>query len=317
MKNHTFEDWSPRKSNFLNDVITGLKNTQKSIQAKYFYDKKGSEIFDEICDLEEYYPTRTEVSILQKLTKELDSFLKENSSLIEYGSGSSTKIRTILDNSQKVASYTALDISKDHLLEATKEIASNYQNLSINAIHADYMNMNYDYFTRLDNKIVFFPGSTIGNLKEEEAKTLLSNTRKVLTNDGYALIGFDLQKDIEIIKRAYNDKSGVTSRFNKNILERMNEEFEADIDIHLFDHEARYCDRNHRIEMHLVSKVDQKVRLDNEVFSFKKGESICTEYSHKYSLESFEKIASSAGFDTEKYWTDEQNLFAVILLRTR
>ena len=155
MENHTFEDWSPKNSNFLSDLVSGFKKPQKTIHAKYFYDKKGSEIFDEICELEEYYPTRTEISILQKLSKELDTFLTNNSSLIEYGSGSSIKIRTLLDNSQKVSSYTALDISKEHLLDATKEIAASYQELSISAIHADYMDMDYDYFKRLENKIVF------------------------------------------------------------------------------------------------------------------------------------------------------------------
>ena len=317
MQNHKFEDWAPKKSDFLEDVIAGLKKKQKSIQAKYFYDKRGSEIFDEICRLEEYYPTRTELSILETVSEELDFFLNDDTTLIEYGSGSSTKIKKILNNSLKIKAYMALDISKDYLIDSTKLIAQNYRHLSVTAIHADYMSMRYNYFDKISNKIVFFPGSTIGNLNEVEAIDLLASTREVLSGNGYALIGIDLRKDVETLKKAYDDKLGVTSQFNKNLITRMNRELGTNLNPENFNHEARYCDKFHRVEMHLVSKINQTLGVSHETFKLRKGESIHTECSHKYSRKSFESMAKQAGFGIEKYWTDEKNMFAVVLLKTR
>ena len=201
MRNHSFTDLSPKKSSFLGDLHEGLNKEQKSISPKYFYDEKGSQLFDEICELEEYYPTRTELSILERVSKELSSYIDEGTNLIEYGSGSSLKIKLLLDHCKKINSYTALDISKEHLISSTKKLAEKYTELEIEAIYADYMELDVSHFNARKNKMVFFPGSTIGNLERQDAEKLLKSTREIVGDKGYALIGIDLQKILKFLKK--------------------------------------------------------------------------------------------------------------------
>ncbi|MFT6556335.1 L-histidine N(alpha)-methyltransferase [Sneathiella sp.] len=308
-----FHDFEPIQDDFRSAVLDGLSSPQKSIPSKFFYDEEGSALFDRICHLEEYYPTRTELGILQKHGKEIASFTGEHTHLIEFGSGSSTKIQTLLDAINKPLSYIPMDISKEHLLEAAKNLAARFPEIPVIAICADYTS-DFQFPALVPGKRTgFFPGSTIGNFAPNEATDFLRQTRQIL-NGGDLLIGVDLVKDHDVLFQAYNDQEGITAQFNLNILARCNAELSANFVIDNFEHYAPYNEKQSRIEMHLVSKTNQIVSVGENTFSFKAGESIHTENSYKYTIEGFQKLASVAGYKSGKAWIDEQSLFSVHFL---
>jgi dimethylhistidine N-methyltransferase len=297
----------------LGEIIKGLSATPKKISPKYFYDERGSQLFDRICELPEYYPTRTELAIMQRYADEMAALAGPQASLIEFGSGSSLKIRILLQHLVELAAYVPVDISRDHLVAAADAIAADFPAIEVLPVAADFTHP----FDLPDPKIpplrniVYFPGSTIGNFSPEAALELLNVMWQEAGRDGGLLIGIDLQKDPAIIERAYNDASGVTAEFNLNVLRRLNREFGADFDLDAYRHEAVYNAEAGRIEMYLVSKRAQAFRVGGRSFAIDAGERILTEHSHKYTLHGFAAMAGAAGFRLEESWMDEDRMFAV------
>ncbi len=313
-----FLDYNPPKENFLQDVLEGLSKPQKSIPPKYFYDAKGSALFDRICQLDEYYVTRTEIGLLESAGAEIGRRVGRESTIVEYGSGSSTKIRLLLDQTPEASEYAAIDISRDHLVRATNQLAEDYPDVTVGAICADFLQPIDlpDYVGQGDGPFLgFFPGSTIGNFSAEEALQFLKTARKVLKNDGALLIGVDLKKDPKVLEAAYNDEQGVTAEFNLNLLTRINNELNGTIDEEQFEHRALFNDEAGRIEMHLISKKEQEVKVGAQVFSFEKGESIHTENSKKYAVDEFVNLAERAGYNSDNIWTDPDDLFSLHYLK--
>ncbi len=306
------------QSDILEEVIEGLTKKQKQLPSKLFYDEKGSELFDQICELEEYYPTRTEIKIMQDNISEMSALLGEGTMLVELGSGSSLKIRLLLDNIPGLAGYIPVDISTEHLIQSSKILEDDYPILDIFPLAADYTKV-FDLpeiEKPYDHVAVYYPGSTIGNFQPHEAKDFLKRIAKICGSNGGLIIGIDLRKDINTVEAAYNDKKGITAMFNLNILERLNEELDSDFDLNLFKHFAFFNEKESRIEMHLISQVNQKVHLGGTIINFEMGESILTEYSYKYTLKSFADLASDY-FDVKKVWTDKNNLFSIQYLRVK
>lgn len=309
----SFHDEHPAPEDLRAVVIEGLSKPQKSLPAKFFYDEEGSRLFDEICRLEEYYPTRTEIALLQAHGGEIAELVGPRCQLIEFGSGSSVKTRAILDALDDPAAYVPIDISREHLLRAADELAAAYPAVEVMAVCADYSQL-YDVpdSTRHPQarKIAFFPGSSIGNFTHDQAIDFLIRVSSIAAG-GALIIGVDLKKDPAILNAAYNDSRGVTAAFNRNLLARINRDLGAEIDVESFAHEAFYSEALGRVEMHLVSTRDQTIRIDGHEIEFAEGESIHTENSYKYSIEEFAEIASRAGFTPTKVWTDEAELFSV------
>jgi len=297
--------------------LQGLQDARKELPSKYFYDEVGSQLFEQICELDEYYLTRTELSILQTHMHEMVSLLGPHCLLIEYGSGSSTKVRMLLDALQEPAGYVPIEIAKDQLLRSAASLALVYPELEVLPVCADYTS---DFELPLPGKpvlrrVAYFPGSTIGNFDRDPAKHFLQQIVKVCQGGGGLLIGVDLKKDFNILHRAYNDSQGVTAQFNKHLLVRMNQELDANFQLNQFEHYAFYNPGQSRIEMHLVSLKNQTVRIGESEISFKLGESIWTESSYKYTLDEFAQLAATAGFTVERVWTDPRELFSVQYLK--
>lgn len=299
---------------FLRDVLDGLDRPQKALLPKYFYDEEGSRLFDQICELPEYYVTRTELAILRDRAGELDGLVPDGAALVEPGAGSSVKVRILLDAMPSLSACVPLDISGEHLHASAARLAEDYPALDVRPVVGDFTT-GIDLPDGLDEtpKLLFFPGSTIGNFDPEEAGALLAAMRGVPGVVGL-VIGVDLRKDPERLVAAYDDPQGVTAAFNLNLLTRMNRELGTDFDADAFRHEARWNDGDSRIEMHLVSTCEQVVSLDGARFDFAAGESIHTENSHKFSIESFGELAASAGWRSGRAWTDPERLFSVHLL---
>ena len=297
----------------LDDLIDGLKQPEKMISPKYFYDERGSQLFEEITRLPEYYPTETELGIMRDNIDEIASLVGKQASLIEFGSGSSLKTRVLLEHLDELAAYVPVDISEDHLLESARQIGEEFPDLDILPVVADFtqpFQLPSPKVMPLRN-IVYFPGSTIGNFTNEAARELLQVMYQEAGAGGALLIGVDLQKDPAIIERAYNDSAGVTAEFNRNMLRHLNREFGADFDLDAFTHSAEYNEDEGRIEIRLVSDQDQEFSLGHASFSIDKDEAILTEYSHKYTLEGFAAMAETAGFSVERVWMDAGRLFSV------
>ena len=295
------------------EIVTGLRRPEKMISPKFFYDERGSQLFDAITHLPEYYPTETELGIMLDNMDEITALLGERASLIEFGSGSSRKTRALLENMIRQAVYVPVDISEDHLLETARRIRAEFPNLEVLPVVADFLHpFELPNPTTMPLKnVVFFPGSTIGNFIHDTALELLEVMYEEAGENGALLIGVDLQKDPAIIERAYNDSAGITAEFNLNMLTHLNREFGFDFDIDAFSHSAHYAPDEGRMEIRLVSASDQEFSSGAEKFHIAKGESILTEYSHKYTLAGFAEMAARAGFDVEKVWIDEQALFSV------
>jgi L-histidine Nalpha-methyltransferase len=297
---------------FLQEVKQGLRKTSKSLPCKYFYDQTGSELFEEICELDEYYITRTELALLNKIEKQLSQLIGKNAVIIEPGAGAGIKIRQLLTALNTPLTYVPMDISKDFLFYSAKVIQQQFPDMEIIPIQGDFTQpVEWQGTEQHNNRIVFFPGSTIGNFEKLEAIEFLRNMHHLIGEDGALIIGVDLIKDQQILESAYDDNQGVTAKFNKNLLTRINQELSGDFNLDQFSHEARLNHSHQRIEMHLVSDLNQTVTIDQEQFEFQEGESIHTENSHKYSLESFTAMAEAAGFNVIKTWTDEQDFFSI------
>lgn len=313
-----FYDLHPQPASFLAEVADGLSRPNKEIPAKFFYDARGCELFDQICEQPEYYLTRTELGILERNTGRMADLLGERCLLIEYGSGNSRKTRILLDRLGP-ATYMPIDIAREQLTHSSAALLDDYPQLRVVAVCADYSRpLRLPYYEAYEpcRRVVFFPGSTIGNLTPEEAGNFLRNVSRQVGPGGSMLVGVDLKKDTATLNAAYNDGSGVTAAFNMNLLARINRELSADFDLGAFRHHAFYNEKRGRIEMHLMSLKDQWVRLADGVLHFWEGETIHTENSYKYSVAEFQQLAAGAGFQPEAVWTDEQTLFSVHCLRT-
>ena len=306
----------------IEEIKEGLRQPQKSLPSKYFYDRRGSELFEKICTLDEYYPTETELQIIEENIDEIASQLGEDFSLIELGSGSSYKTRLLLDHLKALKSYYPVDISEAFLLQTVRELKESYPDLKIQPVVADYT----QYFPQPNEtpsgsaenrsalpggrRVVFFPGSTIGNFSSEEVTRFLQLIHQIVAPDGGFLVGVDLKKSRETLEAAYNDSEGVTAAFNKNLLERLNREAGANFDPERFEHRALYNEKEGRIEMHLVSLEPQQAEVGGETFRFEEGETIHTENSYKYTLEEFAGRVSDL-FRVERVWTDEADYFSL------
>lgn len=301
------------KSEFASDVLDGLRARPRRLKSKYFYDERGSKLFDEICRLDEYYLTRCETRIMRKFASEMGQQLGPRVQVVEYGSGSSIKTRTLLDALIDPVAYVPVDISYEHLMRSAGAIADDYPNLEVMPLCADFTQpFAPPSPDRKPERIaVYFPGSTIGNFDEEHALMLLRQIRHQCGERGDLLIGFDLQKDRKIMEAAYNDARGVTAQFNLNLLHRMNRELDADFDLDRFEHLAYYNEASEAIETYIVSRADQVVTVAGEDFRFSEGERISTEYSHKYTIEGFAELAARVGLEFDQHWTDSRGYFAV------
>ncbi len=295
----------------LRDALDGLKSNQKTLPCKWFYDAEGSRLFEEICELPEYYPTRTELSILQTYSGEIAEHLGAEVTLIELGSGSSFKTRVLLRECD-VSNYVPLDISASMLEESAEKLRAEFPEIQVRPIEVDYTKPWELREVSHRNRVAFFPGSTVGNFTSEEARDFLQNVANV---SGKLLLGLDLKKPIYVLLAAYNDASGVTAQFNLNLLARLNREVGADFVLDKWQHEAIWNEDASRIEMRLISTRNQRVNLGGEEIQFERGEWITTEYSHKYAAHSLQALLQAAGWCLEKSWTDEKNWFAVQLLR--
>jgi dimethylhistidine N-methyltransferase len=297
----------------LAEIHAGLSQQQKSISPKYFYDDAGSKLFDAICELPEYYPTKTELGIMHANIAEIADLIGPQASLIEFGSGSSLKTRVLLECLQEPAVYVPVDISEEHLLQTAEGIRADFPAIEVLPVVADFMRpfqLPSPQVMPLRN-IIYFPGSTIGNFSNEAAHELMQVMHHEAGEDGALLIGVDLQKDVAVLERAYNDSNGITAAFNLNVLRRLNREFDGTFDLDQFAHRAIYNEEAGRIEMYLDSLVDQSANVGGKEFRFVAGESILTEHSHKYTLEGFAGMALEAGFRVERVWMDAGGLFSL------
>ena len=304
----------PSRQVFLDDVLRGLRQEPKCLPCKYFYDEAGSRLFDRICELEEYYLTRTELAIMQGNASCIARHLGEGVLLIEYGSGSSIKTRLLLDHLPEPVGYVPVDISREHLEASAARLAVSYPHVEVLPVCADFTE-DFDLpepSGSPTHTVVYFPGSTIGNFEPGDAVVVLRRIAEVCGPNGGLLIGIDLKKSPSVIEAAYNDSQGVTAEFNLNILRRINRELGGDFRVDQFHHRAVYCARRGRVELGLVSQRHQSVTIAGEVFWFDQGEEVRTEYSHKYAVEEFGEIARRAGFTPGKCWTDSEERFAVL-----
>jgi dimethylhistidine N-methyltransferase len=300
---------------FYDDVVAGLSLPQKSIPPKYFYDERGSQLFDAICEVPEYYPTRTEAALLARVAPELAGRLSGFDHLVEYGSGASKKTRIVLDALSSLKSYVPMDISEEFLLGVADRLSADYPRLNVVPLVGDFTtDLTLPTEVTEDRKIGFFPGSTIGNLGPEGGIDFLFRARRLLGDDAAFVLGADLVKDADVLRAAYNDRAGVTAKFNLNLLSRINRELGANFDECAFHHNAIWNAQESRIEMHLVSDNAQTVRLNGCSFRFNSGETIHTENSYKFTPAALTSLAETAGWRTDKIWTDKEFPFAVALL---
>jgi L-histidine N-alpha-methyltransferase len=300
-------------------VYTGLTATPKHLPPRLFYDREGSAIFEEITDLPEYYPTRTEQAILEANADEIVAFAGEPMALIEFGSGSSRKTRVLIEAAlrrQKRLDYAPIDISRAFLHETSQTLLDEYPGLSVTAVAGEYFDAARALPRSSCPRLILFLGSNIGNLTEDEAVEFLTRVRRTMEPHDRLLIGTDMVKDVDVLEAAYNDAQGVTARFNGNVLRRINSELGGNFDLGAFRHHAPYDEAEQRIEMRLVSECDQMVRIESldTDFIFAEGEAIVTEWSQKYTRERFGAIAAPAGLRIEKSWSDAQGWFTEYLL---
>ncbi len=306
-------DQAPATESFRDAVLDGLRKPQKEISSKFLYDERGSKLFDQICELEEYYPTRTEIGIMQDHIDPMIDAIGSDARLVELGSGSSLKTRILLDHLDDLAVYVPIDISRAHLVQAAEQIAADYPNTPVQPLCADYSS-SFDLPEPprpAARTVVYYPGSTVGNFQPSEARAFLSRIADGLDRDAGLVIGVDLKKDVDVLEAAYNDAEGVTAAFNKNLLRRMNRELDATFDLDKFEHWSFWNEDEGCMESHLRSTTEQTVTVAGEPFSFDDGETIHTEYSYKYSLAEFADLAGEAGFSVERVWTDERDYFSV------
>lgn len=308
-----FYNFLPESDCFLDEVLSGLARPQKTLPPKYFYDARGCELFDKICTLPEYYPTRTELAIMREHAAAMAKFLGADCQLIEFGSGSSTKTRILIEQLQPPL-YVPIDIAGEAIRAAAGGLAEAFPWLNINGVCADYtrpLTLPEFVGVPIRRKAVYFPGSTIGNFTPDEAVEFLQLARRMVGSGGALLIGVDLKKDKAVLDAAYDDAAGVTAAFNLNLLARINRELKGDFQLRRFRHKAFYDEGKGRIEMHLESRASQFVHIGSERFRFGVGETIHTEISCKYGVEEFQATAQRAGFAPAQTWIDAASLFSV------
>jgi dimethylhistidine N-methyltransferase len=303
---------TPPTTGFRADVLRGLSAPAKNLPCKYFYDETGSQLFEQITELDEYYPTRTERALMERHAPEMAALLGRRCLLVEYGSGSSSKTRLLLDHARDLAGYVPIDVSGQHLLRSSQELARDYPQIEVLPLCADFnapLTLPFNHQT--GRRVVYFPGSTIGNFGPDEAVALLKQTADLCGPGGALLLGADLRKDVTVLEAAYNDKQGITARFNRNILVRINRELGADFAVERFAHRAFYNTTAGRIEMHLVSQEDQRVHIGDKEIFIAVGEHIHTENSYKYTLAGIRDLAEAAGFSADRVWIDDRKYFSV------
>ena len=319
-----FHNLTPGTVGLRREVLEGLRSRSKRLPPKLFYDERGSELFEEICRTPEYYPTRTELSLLRHHAGEILNSLGDISTLFEFGSGTSVKTRLLLGHEHSpISEYVPIDISLDLLRRTSAALAIEFPSIRISSFCADYSQNDFGGYVRGcfshmgGPASAFFPGSTLGNFEPAEAVVFLREAARLLSGGGCLIVGVDLIKDRRALEAAYNDSAGVTAEFNLNILRRLNRELGACFDLELFRHAAFFNERESRIEMHLVSAKEQIVRLSGTRIHFRRHESIHTENSYKYTRESMEALAAAAGFEIERFWTDTDHRFGIFLLRVK
>jgi dimethylhistidine N-methyltransferase len=301
------------KKIFRDDVVAGLSKSPRQLPCKFFYDERGAHLFQRICDLPEYYVTRTEIGILRLYGGEMATALGPQIELIGLGTGAGTKTQILLEELERPAVYIPIDISKEQLEESTARFRRTFTNLQILPVAADYLEpFELPLPRHLSSRsVVYFPGSTIGNFEPDGASEFLSRLVELVGEGGGLLIGVDLQKDRHVLERAYNDSAGVTANFNKNLLARINRELGGDFDLNRWHHHAIYNPAEGRIEIYLVSDADQTLRIGHDTFKFRAGEEILTEYSYKHTVGGFIMLARQAGFEFQQVWTDQARWFGV------
>ncbi len=307
-------DFAPREESFRDVALAGLTRHRKAIPCRFLYDARGSELFERICELPEYYVTRAETALLAERASEIAARVGPRARLIEFGSGASTKVRLLLSALDQLSSYVPIDISGSMLHQAASAIAADFPALAVIAVCADYMEplrLPALVAATRDRRVGFFPGSTIGNLLPEEAVTFLRGCRELLGPGGAMIVGADLKKDEGVLHAAYNDAAGVTAQFTLNILARMNRELGADFNLRRFAHEAFYNADVGRIEIYIKSLMDQLVTIAGRRIAFTAGERIHVEYSYKFTIDDFRRLATRAGFKPLDCWTDAENRFSV------
>jgi len=306
------------RATFARDVVAGLTAPQKTLRAKYFYDEEGSRLFEEITRVPEYYPTRTEIGILEKNGKVIANLIPAGGALVEFGAGSSVKIRTILRALDKLAVYVPVDISAEFLAAQADELQVDFPNLRVLPVAADFTQaFSLPKEAQKRPRVGFFPGSTIGNFEPAEAENFLRHAARILGPGAHFIVGVDLVKNREVLRAAYNDADGVTALFNLNLLRRINRELGGNFDLARFEHRALFNEKRSRVEMHLVSRARQCVSVCGKAVEFESGETIHTECSYKYTLAGFAHLARNAGWTAMKSWTDERDYFSVHALALR
>ena len=302
-------------SGIVEDVLCGLMASRKTLPAKLFYDEEGARLFEQICTLDEYYLTRTELSILRASVREIGERVGGRAALVEYGSGAGIKIRLLLDALLHPAAYVPIDISHEQLARVSSELAGDYPNVAIRPLCADYTQpLSLPHIPEHDRRLAFFPGSTIGNFHPAEAAAFLRRIRRVVGPGGMLLLGVDRRKDAATLNAAYDDRDGVTAAFNLNVLRRINRELGADFDLSRFRHKAFFNESAGRVEMHLQATVAHQVDVGGTPVAFARGETIWTESSYKYDRDQLTTVTTAAGFAIERLWTDADDRFWVVLL---
>lgn len=301
----------------LDQVLDDLARRPKRIASTWLYDELGTELFEDICALPEYYPTRTELAIMRTHAAEITALVDRRATVVEFGSGASTKTRLLLDHLAEPAYYVPVDIAQTQLFEVAGQIAREYSSLSVKPVNADFTQpFTLPHGATLQGRrLIYFPGSTIGNFEPEAAVGLLSRMRQLAGKDGVIVIGVDLRKDIAVLERAYDDARGITAAFNLNALRHLNRSLGANFDLARFRHRAIWNERDSRMEMHLVSVAAQSVIIGDTCISLAAGEPLVTEYSHKYTLDAFSLLAARAGLRASPIWTDARRWFSVQWLR--
>jgi len=306
-------DLAPEPADFRRELIEGLSSEPKFIHHKFLYDERGSELFEEICRLDEYYPTRTELAIMRENVDEMAEAVGLNARIVEFGSGSGIKTHLLLESLENPVSYLPIEISKAALRGCAESISEEFPGLDVIPICADYTQSIDlpDAAPEVETTTGYFPGSTLGNFRPEHAVDFLGRIAEMCGPGGGLLIGIDLFKDRETLESAYDDSEGVTAAFSGNLLRRANRELDADFDLDAFVHEAHFNEAEERVEISQVSQRPQTVHVDDHSFDFEEGEKILIEYSHKYRPERFQGLADRAGFEVGQTWTDEDEMFSV------
>lgn len=304
----------PNAAVFLDDVVRVLGLKARKLPCKYFYDERGSALFEAICELDEYYLTRTELAIMDQAVEQMAVQIGAGVMLIEFGSGSSRKTRMLLDHLQDPVAYVSVDISREHLARTARQLTAAYPRIEVLPVCADF-NEPFQLPSAAREparNVVYFPGSTIGNFPPDDAIVFLRRIAELCGAGGGLLIGIDLKKDAAVLESAYNDADGVTAQFNLNLLQRINRELGANFDLAQFQHRAIYNEEQGRVEMYLVSQCQQTVTVGKQRFELANGELICTEYSYKYGIQQFDQMAAEVRLSQRQYWTDSQARFAVL-----